>query len=80
MAQPDGNEDQGPLSPLVRKMAREYNIDLGQVRGTGAGGRIIIVDDNVRQAQRIATELAVEHRPLIEADPEKAGAQRQKTK
>jgi len=30
----------GPLSPLVRKMAREYNIDLRQVRGTGAGGRI----------------------------------------
>ena len=31
---------QGPLSPLVRKMAREYNIDLRQVKGTGAGGRI----------------------------------------
>jgi pyruvate dehydrogenase E2 component (dihydrolipoamide acetyltransferase) len=30
----------GPLSPLVRKMAREYNIDLKQVKGTGAGGRI----------------------------------------
>jgi pyruvate dehydrogenase E2 component (dihydrolipoamide acetyltransferase) len=35
-----GAEQQGPLSPLVRKMAREYNIDLSQVRGTGAGGRI----------------------------------------
>jgi pyruvate dehydrogenase E2 component (dihydrolipoamide acetyltransferase) len=30
----------GPLSPLVRKMAREYAIDLRQVRGTGAGGRV----------------------------------------
>ncbi|HTS49078.1 MAG TPA: 2-oxoglutarate dehydrogenase, E2 component, dihydrolipoamide succinyltransferase [Bryobacteraceae bacterium] len=30
----------GPLSPLVRKMAREYSIDLRQVKGTGAGGRI----------------------------------------
>jgi 2-oxoglutarate dehydrogenase E2 component (dihydrolipoamide succinyltransferase) len=30
----------GPLSPLVRKMAREYGIDLRQVRGTGGGGRI----------------------------------------
>jgi len=30
----------GPLSPLVRKMARENNIDLGRVKGTGAGGRI----------------------------------------
>jgi pyruvate dehydrogenase E2 component (dihydrolipoamide acetyltransferase) len=38
--QPDGDGDTGPLSPLVRKMAREYNIDLAQVRGTGAGGRI----------------------------------------
>ncbi len=28
------------LSPLVRKMAREYGIDLRQVKGTGAGGRI----------------------------------------
>ena len=30
----------GRLSPLVRKMARENNIDLNQVQGTGAGGRI----------------------------------------
>jgi two-component system, cell cycle response regulator len=41
-------------------------------RLAGAGGRIIICDDNVRQAQRIATELAVEHRPIIEEDPDKA--------
>ena len=33
-------EGVGLLSPLVRKMARENNIDLSQVRGTGAGGRI----------------------------------------
>lgn len=38
---PAASEDPaGPLSPLVRKMARENNIDLGQVKGTGAGGRI----------------------------------------
>lgn len=30
----------GLLSPLVRKMARENGIDLGTVKGTGAGGRI----------------------------------------
>jgi len=35
-----GGDDIGPLSPLVRKMAREYNIDLANVKGTGAGGRI----------------------------------------
>ncbi len=39
-AQTESNGDQGPLSPLVRKMAREYNIDLAEVKGTGAGGRI----------------------------------------
>jgi pyruvate dehydrogenase E2 component (dihydrolipoamide acetyltransferase) len=33
-------ESGGPLSPLVRKMARENNIDLSRVKGTGAGGRI----------------------------------------
>jgi len=33
-------EPAGPLSPLVRKMAREYSIDLSKVKGTGAGGRI----------------------------------------
>src|ERR1019366_8177227 len=37
---PGPEETAGPLSPLVRKMARENNIDLGQVRGTGAGARI----------------------------------------
>ena len=26
----------GPLSPLVRKMAREFNVDLTRVKGTGA--------------------------------------------
>jgi 2-oxoglutarate dehydrogenase E2 component (dihydrolipoamide succinyltransferase) len=37
---PEGEEEYGLLSPLVRKMAREYGIDLSQVKGTGAGGRI----------------------------------------
>ncbi len=38
----------------------------------GAGGRILIVDDNERQAERICAELAIEHRPIIEADSWKA--------
>ena len=33
-------ETAGPLSPLVRKMARENNIDLSLIKGTGAGNRI----------------------------------------
>jgi len=38
----------------------------------GAGGRILVVDDHPRQAQRICAELAVEHRPIAETDAEKA--------
>src|SRR5580693_6261969 len=38
----------------------------------GQGGRILIVDDHARQAQRIFSELSLEHRPVIETDPEKA--------
>ena len=39
-AAPEAEETSGPLSPLVRRMARENNIDLSKVKGTGAGGRI----------------------------------------
>src|SRR3954464_12823905 len=38
----------------------------------GVGGRVVIVDDNDRQAMRIMAELAVEHRPVVEATLEKA--------
>jgi two-component system cell cycle response regulator len=38
----------------------------------GAGGRILIVDDNERQAERISGELSIEHRPVIERDAAKA--------
>jgi two-component system cell cycle response regulator len=38
----------------------------------GAGGRIVIADDHERQARRISDELAGEHRPIVESDPERA--------
>jgi two-component system cell cycle response regulator len=38
----------------------------------GSGGRILFVDDNERHAQRICSDLSVEHRPVIETDPAKA--------
>jgi 2-oxoglutarate dehydrogenase E2 component (dihydrolipoamide succinyltransferase) len=44
-------EPSGPLSPLVRKMARENNIDLNKVKGTGAGGRITKQDMEAYLAQ-----------------------------
>jgi two-component system cell cycle response regulator len=41
-------------------------------RLAGGGGRVLVVDDQERQAQRIVTELTAEHRPIWEPDPEKA--------
>ena len=38
----------------------------------GTGGRVVIVDDNDRQAMRIMAELSVEHRPVAESTLEKA--------
>jgi two-component system cell cycle response regulator len=38
----------------------------------GTGGRILIVDDHERQAQRVCSELAIEHRPVVESSPENA--------
>jgi 2-oxoglutarate dehydrogenase E2 component (dihydrolipoamide succinyltransferase) len=44
----------GPVSPLVRKMARENNIDLRLVKGTGAGGRVTKSDVDAYLAGRAA--------------------------
>ncbi|HZK98938.1 MAG TPA: PleD family two-component system response regulator [Caulobacteraceae bacterium] len=41
-------------------------------RFAGGGGRILIVDDQERQASGIARDLEAEHRPIVESDPEKA--------
>ena len=42
VAPADSAEDESDVrsSPLVRKMARENNVDLAKVNGTGAGGRV----------------------------------------
>jgi pyruvate dehydrogenase E2 component (dihydrolipoamide acetyltransferase) len=68
--QGDGSEDQGPLSPLVRKMAREYNIDLSQIRGTGVGGRITKHDVEAFMSSQAARTYAA---PPPEPKPTSAG-------
>jgi two-component system cell cycle response regulator len=50
---------------------------LGAIEGAaarlgGSGGRVLVVDDNERQAQRILAELSVEHRPIVETEADKA--------
>jgi pyruvate dehydrogenase E2 component (dihydrolipoamide acetyltransferase) len=62
--------DSGPLSPLVRKMAREMNVDLAQVKGTGAGGRITKQDVEGHVAQRNAAASAAP--PAAAAAPAQA--------
>jgi 2-oxoglutarate dehydrogenase E2 component (dihydrolipoamide succinyltransferase) len=44
----------GPVSPLVRRMARDNDIDLRLVKGTGAGGRITKADVEAYLASRAA--------------------------
>lgn len=44
----------------------------GAARLRGSGGRVLVVDDDAQQQQRMMVELAKQHRPLVEADPEKA--------
>jgi 2-oxoglutarate dehydrogenase E2 component (dihydrolipoamide succinyltransferase) len=44
----------GPISPLVRRMVREHGIDLREVKGTGAGGRITKQDVEAYLAARAA--------------------------
>ncbi|MGD0301716.1 MAG: 2-oxoglutarate dehydrogenase, E2 component, dihydrolipoamide succinyltransferase [Bryobacteraceae bacterium] len=59
----------GPLSPLVRKMAREYNIDLRQVKGTGAGGRISKQDLETYMSAQGARTMAQASTPAPSAAP-----------
>jgi two-component system cell cycle response regulator len=47
-------------------------IEAAGMRLGGTGGRVLIVDDNERQAQRIVSELAIDHRPVVETEMEKA--------
>jgi 2-oxoglutarate dehydrogenase E2 component (dihydrolipoamide succinyltransferase) len=61
--------DLGPLSPLVRKMAREYNIDLHQVRGTGAGGRITKQDMEAYMSAQGARTMAQSAQPAPAPQP-----------
>ncbi len=64
-------EPAGPLSPLVRRMAREYSIDLSKVKGTGAGGRITKQDmeGHIARQQAQQTPAPPPPPPPVEAAP-----------
>jgi two-component system cell cycle response regulator len=49
---------------------RRLGVDTdGAGRLRGSGGRILIVDDNARQVQKMLDHLSGEHRPMVESDP-----------
>ena len=67
IVEPDGAV--GPLSPLVRRMAREYSIDLQQVKGTGAGGRITKQDVEAYMSAQGAKTMAQSAQPAAVTQP-----------
>ena len=58
-------------SPLVRKLAKEHNVDLGQVQGTGLGGRVTKQDilNFVEQGTPAGAASAVPSRPAPAPTP-----------
>src|ERR1700737_3228155 len=67
---PQEEEDHARSSPLVRKIAREHNINLAQISGTGLGGRITKQDitaflDRSQPGQGASTTLSA---PALPAD------------
>ncbi|MGH9809709.1 MAG: dihydrolipoamide acetyltransferase family protein, partial [Terriglobia bacterium] len=65
-------EDHARSSPLVRKIAREHNINLAQVAGTGLGGRITKQDIMafLERGQPGRTPAPVPAAPAASAKPE----------
>lgn len=53
-------------APSVRYMARKLGVDLGQIRGSGPGGRILIDD----LSRYMAADQAQVHRPVPETRPD----------
>ncbi|TME12823.1 MAG: 2-oxo acid dehydrogenase subunit E2 [Chloroflexi bacterium] len=52
-------EERQRISPLARRLAREHDIDLNQIAGTGTGGRVCKEDILAYVAQRQAAPVAV---------------------
>jgi 2-oxoglutarate dehydrogenase E2 component (dihydrolipoamide succinyltransferase) len=72
-AAPEAPGGEGPyVTPLVRKLAAEHNVDLGSLTGTGVGGRVRKQD--VLEAARVQREQAQAAPPAPAAQPAAAAA------
>src|SRR5579864_1937615 len=69
-AQRHDEEDHARSSPLVRKIAREHNVYLSQVEGTGLGGRITKQDIQAFIEGQGRVGAALQARPTPEAGEE----------
>jgi pyruvate dehydrogenase E2 component (dihydrolipoamide acetyltransferase) len=70
------DEEHARSSPLVRKIAREHNINLAQVSGTGLGGRITKQDITafLEKSQPATAAAAAPTAPVPPAKPETSPA------
>jgi 2-oxoglutarate dehydrogenase E2 component (dihydrolipoamide succinyltransferase) len=66
----------GKLSPSVRRLLEEHDVDATQVHGTGKGGRILKSDVIAFLDQRVQPETDTEDMPIIAAGTPAAAAQR----
>ena len=69
VASEDDGDDRQKSSPLVRRIAKEHNIDIGRIQGSGIGGRVTKQDiltfiDSGAAAAPIAARPAAEHPAL----------------
>lgn len=68
-------EERQRISPLARRLAREHDIDLNQIAGTGNGGRVRKEDILAYVAQRQAAPATVPTMPSRPAQPVASPAQ-----
>ena len=61
-------------SPLARKLAKEKNLDLRQIKGSGPGGRVVVQDVEQFQAAPAPARIAATPMPKVSAPRIAAGA------
>lgn len=64
-ATPTETESRVKTSPVARRLAREHNIDLGTVQGTGPGGRIVKADVEQAMEANKQTKQTVAEAPVV---------------
>jgi 2-oxoglutarate dehydrogenase E2 component (dihydrolipoamide succinyltransferase) len=66
-AAPGGTENAGKLSPAVRRLLEEHDLDPAQIRGSGRGGRILKSDVQAYLDQRVQPAGDTEDMPVSAA-------------